>query len=217
VIVQSVPLRLDRSELARSQAFVVMVQDWLAYLTQPLASRHNVAPGDPISVRLPGVETREATLRTPHGDEIELAGDLAGDGVLFRSSRTILPGDYQLELGISGDALPFHVNRDWQESDLTPLSAASRAQLEKLVSQSVDPGRKQLSGDGRREPLWPSLLVILIGLIAAELMLSGMIARERFGSEPIEEATETWTAPRNLPVTIMRGEAPQPAETPAAH
>jgi hypothetical protein len=50
VIVQAVPLRLDWSDLARSQAFVVIVQDWLNYLTQPRATRHNLTPGDPISL-----------------------------------------------------------------------------------------------------------------------------------------------------------------------
>ena len=47
------------------------------------ATRHNLSPGDPISVHLAGTETRDAILRTPHGDEIELTGDVAGDGVLL--------------------------------------------------------------------------------------------------------------------------------------
>ena len=38
-IVQAYPLRTDRSDLAISKSFVVMVQDWLAYLTQPAATR----------------------------------------------------------------------------------------------------------------------------------------------------------------------------------
>jgi hypothetical protein len=32
--------------------------------------------------------------------------------------------------------------------------------------------------------------VTLVGLIAAELVLSGAIARERFGTDPIAETTE---------------------------
>ena len=75
VIVQVVPLRLQWSELARSQAFVVMVQEWLSYLTQPQATRHNLQPGEPISLQLSGSEAQDATLRTPQGQDIELTAD----------------------------------------------------------------------------------------------------------------------------------------------
>ncbi|MEJ7596062.1 MAG: hypothetical protein WKF77_31515, partial [Planctomycetaceae bacterium] len=57
VIVLGIPLTMrDWSELAKSQAFVVMVQDWVSYLTQPQATRHNLSPGDPISVHLAETE-----------------------------------------------------------------------------------------------------------------------------------------------------------------
>ena len=106
VIVQALPLRLQWSDLARSQAFVVIVQDWLNYLTQPRATRHNLAPGDPISLQLTGTDVVEATLRTPQSDDVELTAESTSSGVAFRTSRTIQPGDYSLEVGLTGDKIP---------------------------------------------------------------------------------------------------------------
>jgi hypothetical protein len=195
VIVQSIPLRLQWSQLARSQAFVVMVQDWLAYLTQPRATRHNLSPGDPITVHVADSETQDATLKTPHGDEIELTADAAGDGFVFRSSRTVLPGDYMLELGAAGDRIPFHVNRDPQESNLSALTTADNELLSDLSGLGRNPTGAGIAGSNQTDPIWPMLLMALIGLIVAELILSGMISRERFGNDPIAETTEQIGAP----------------------
>jgi hypothetical protein len=209
VIVMAVPLRMQWSELARSQAFVVMVQDWLSYLTQPQATRHNLSPGDPLSVHLADDSARDATLHTPHGDSIELTGDSAGDGVVFRSSRTILPGNYTLEIGTAGDGIPFHVNRDPRESDLTSLTTADRQLLAEVSGLSRTAGSNALTVTNQTDPLWPMLLMILVGLIAAELLLSGMISRERFGSDPIAETTELW-AEQQAGFPISFGQKPLP-------
>ncbi|MGZ0174978.1 MAG: beta-galactosidase trimerization domain-containing protein [Planctomycetales bacterium] len=212
VIVQAVPLRLQWSELARSQAFVVMVQDWLSYLTQPQATRHNLSPGDSLSVHLADDSARDATLHTPHGDSIELTADSAGDGVVFRSSRTILPGNYTLEFGTAGDGIPFHVNRDPSESDLTSLTTADRQLLAEVSGLGRTAGSTTLSVTNQTDPLWPMLLMILLGLIAVELILSGMISRERFGSDPIAETTELW-AEQQAGFPVSFGKKPAPSVT----
>lgn len=213
VIVQSVPLRLQWSELARSQAFVVMIQDWLAYLTQPQATRHNLSPGDPLSVHLSDATRRSATLHTPHGDAIELSADPAGDGVVFRSSRTILPGNYQLELGTADDGIPFHVSRDPGESDLTSLTTADRQLLAELSGLSRTAGTNQISVTNQSDPLWPLLLMTLVVLIGAELLLSGFISRERFGVDPIAETSELWTEQQaGFPVSYGKKPNPSPTE-----
>jgi hypothetical protein len=191
VIVQSIPMRMGWSELVRSQAFVVMVHDWLDYLAQPTATRHNLKPGEPIALPVNNPQSSQVTLHTPHGDEIELTADPAGDGVVFRTSRTILPGDYWLDLGLSGDSIPFHVSRDPQESQLTPLTEEDQELLAQATGPSEIAATSQV-GASRSDPLWPLLLMILIGLIAAELLLSGLIARERFGADPISETIEHW-------------------------
>lgn len=191
IIVLGIPLTMrDWSELAKSQAFVVMVQDWLSYLTQPQATRHNLSPGDPISVHLAETENRDAFLRTPHGDQIELTADTDSGGVVFRTSRTILPGDYNLQLGLSGDSIPFHVQRNARESNLTGLSDDDHKLLADTAGLSGSLLNSSLSGTIHSDPVWPILLMMLIGFMSFELILSGMIARERFGTEAIAETSE---------------------------
>ena len=191
VIVLGIPLTMrDWSELAKSQAFVVMVQDWVSYLTQPQATRHNLSPGDPISVHLAETENRDAFLRTPRGYQIELTADIVVDGVVFRSSRTILPGDYFLQLGLSGDAIPFHVQRNARESDLTGLSDADHKLLADTAGLSGSLLNSNLSSTSHSDPVWPILLMLLIAFMSSELILSGMISRERFGTETIAATSE---------------------------
>jgi hypothetical protein len=189
VIVQSIPLRLQWSELARSEAFVVMVQEWLSYLTRPQATRHNLQPGEPISLQLTGSDAQDATLRTPQGQDVELTADPTSGGVVFRTGRTIQPGDYSLEVGLSGDQIPFHVQRDPLESSLVALQTADLELLADVskVSRSspIDSRAASLPSD----PIWPLLLTLLVGLILAELMLSAQMSRLRFGNDPIAETT----------------------------
>jgi hypothetical protein len=191
VIVLGIPLTMrDWSELVRSQAFVVMVQDWVAYLTQPQATRHNLSPGDPISVHLAEIENRDAFLSTPYGDQIELTADTVPDGVIFRSSRTILPGDYSLQLGLSGESIPFHVHRNPKESNLESLSDEDHKLLADTAGLSGSRLKPNLSKASQSDPVWPMLLMMLIAFMSFELILAGVISRERFGTSAIAETSE---------------------------
>lgn len=196
VIVMGVPLTLrDWSDLAKSQAYVVMVQDWLNYLTQPQATRHNLLPGDPIVLHLPEGSHREAFLKPPAGEQIELAAEPLLEGVMFRSTRTILPGDYDLQLGLSGDSIPFHVQRSVGESNLAELTSDNRRLLRDTAGLTQNMLSSGMSSHSQRDPVWPFLLMLLIAFMSAELVLAGMISRERFGSEAIAETVETIAAP----------------------
>lgn len=190
VIVQGVPLRLQWSDLARSQAFVVIVQDWLNYLTEPRATRHNLAPGDPISLHLSGNDVLEGTLRTPQGEDVELTADATSTGVAFRTSRTIQPGDYSLEVGLTGDKIPFHVHRDPRESNLTALSTSEIRLISDLSTLNKATANSTTRGSAPSDPIWPLLLMLLVGLILAELLLAGTMSRSRFGTDPIAETSE---------------------------
>lgn len=190
VIVQGVPLRPDWSDFVKSQAFVVIVQDWLNYLTQPRATRHNLAPGDPISLQLAGGDVLEATLRTPHGEDIELTAEPTSTGVAFQTSRTIQPGDYSLEVGLTGDKIPFHVHRDPEESNLTALSTAESQMIAELSGLGQSTAGNSSTGPTPTDPVWPLLLALLVLLIAGELLLAGSMSRRRFGTDPISETSE---------------------------
>lgn len=191
VIVQGVPLRMQWSKLARSQSFVVMIHDWLDYLTQPLATRHNLSPGDELAIRLKSDDVQLATLKTPYGNEIELTAEPTDGGTLFRSNRTILPGEYRLNVGTT-EEIPFNVSRDTAESDLTALSREQVSTLDELTTAVASSKKNESVKMSGSEPLWSYLLLGLILLIAAELLLAGMISRERFGAAPIAETNQTY-------------------------
>jgi hypothetical protein len=200
VIVQAVPLRMQWSDLARSQAFVVMTGEWMSYLTAPRAVQHNLAPGEPIIVERSDEGLSSAILNTPQGDEVELTASMREGRVVFQSGRTALPGDYTLELGTAGETIPFHVRRDEAESDLTRLSADDRKLFAELTGLWQDATADGFRGTTQSEPVWPLLLMLLIALMAGELILSGIIARERFGSNPIaESAGLVGSDPSSLP------------------
>lgn len=198
VIVQGIPLRMQWSQLATSQAFVVMVRDWLSYLSAPSATRFNLEPGDPISIHVGNTRFADATLTTPSGEDITLTGEPIDDGVEFRTSRTILPGTYSLEFGLSGDGIPFHVARDPSESDLTALSATDRRFLAETAGVGPDAEDVGQTGQAQSQPVWPLLLMMLIAMMAGELLLSGIIARSRFGTDPIAESAGQFSSSEPL-------------------
>ncbi|MCG8650569.1 MAG: BatA domain-containing protein [Pirellulales bacterium] len=197
VIVQAVPLRLQWTDLARTQSFVVMVRDWIDYLAQPRATQYNLQPGEPIVMRLaePGSTTAPeeaptALLTTPAGDAVELTAERRDDAFVFRSSRTRLPGRYKLEVGLAEQSIPFHVRRDVGESDLKALGGDVEKQI--AAATTANPSNEQLEAAASTlsDPVWPYLLFGLIVLITGELVLSGVLARERFGSAGIAEFSE---------------------------
>ena len=187
VIVQSIPLRMQWSDLARSQAFVVMVRDWMDYLAHPRSTQFNLRPGDPIVYHV-GKEEGSPTgmLTTPQKESIELVADGFGDAVL-RTTRTSLPGTYQLETGLAGETIPFQVIRDPRESNLSPLSDHEQKELSDLAGIQSTAGDTAVASSRPSDPLWPYLLVGLITLITLELLLSGMMARDRMGVTGMSE------------------------------
>lgn len=210
VFVQGLPLRMQWSDLVRSQAFVVLVQEWLSYLTQPRATRHNLSPGEPIVLTVNGAESTAATLITPSAEEVVIAADLAGNTALFRTSRTSLPGDYALEVGLSGDQIPFRVHRDAAESDLTPLSSPDEQRLTGLCTHRSSVNSASATSLGTNDPLWPLLLMLMIGLLMGELLLASTISRQRFGSTGVTDFAEV-TGVTPSPLTVQTGRRKQVA------
>ena len=191
VIIQSVPLGLSWSSLARSQSFVVMVHDWLSYLSDPLTSKHNLTAADQIVFRVYQGEDPVGTLQTPLGEEFELTAEVVGDETFFRTSRTSVPGIYWLETGVAGARIPFYVRRPESESDLRALTPEDMAFLADISSITQQVTQRDGTQTGQQASMWPVLLILVIAALAAELLLSGMIARERFGELPIAETTQS--------------------------
>jgi hypothetical protein len=189
VLVQAFPLGLEWSNLPLLKAYVVMIHDWLDYLTAPTMARYNLSPGAPILLSAPKEAAgASATLVTPRGREIALAA-LDGDGsTVFRFTQTQLPGDYRVRF-TGGPArvadVPFHVARDASESTIEPLSALERDKV--LIPAGVQfsgataPAVATRDSAPRREPFWGILLAALVALLVGELLLSTWLARQRSG------------------------------------
>ncbi len=187
VIIQALPFDVGWSNLPLTKAYVVMVQDWLEYLTLPAATRFNLPAGGRIELaRLPSVAVGQASIRFPDGSEKPLALRATGDEAVYRYSQTQVPGRYEVRLGDTvekSDVVPFQVGRDSEESDLTSLSDEQREALAASAGIAFPEQMKNVVPDvtgGRLEkPIWNTLLAALLVLLAGELILATRAARRR--------------------------------------
>ena len=189
VMVQAFPLGLDWSNMPLLKSYVVMIHDWLAYVTAPTATRYNLTPGRSI-IASPPKDSPEATavVVTPRGRKIPLSHSALDANSAFRYLQTQLPGTYRVQFSSDGRAIndvPYRVAQDAAESDLRPLSESERDRLLEPVGvhfsdsePSVPQGKETAP---RREPLWGMLLPALVALLASELLMANRLARQRAG------------------------------------
>jgi hypothetical protein len=189
VLVQSFPLGLEWSNLPLLKAYVVMVQDWINFLTVPTTSRYNLAPGTPLVASPPAdAPNAEVELVTPGGHAVPLEAGDAEFAPVVRYSQTVLPGTYRIRFTRGGELVsevPYHVQRDASESNLRNLTGGQR---EKLIAWSglqfgttATEAPNVAESAPRREPVWGMLLAALVALLAAELFVSNWLARQRHG------------------------------------
>jgi hypothetical protein len=189
VLVQSFPLGLEWSNLPLLKAYVVMVHDWLGYVTAPRTARYNLSPGAAIIASAPkDAAGASAVLLTPRGYELPLVSANADAEPVYRFSQTRLPGTYRVRFSSAGSPagdVPFHVARDVSESDLRPLADADRTSL--LIPAGVqlagaeESAPQPADSSPRLDPFWGVLLAALVALLAGELLLSNWLARQRSG------------------------------------
>jgi hypothetical protein len=189
VIVQGYPLQTDWSDLAISKAFVVLVQDWLMYLTQPAATRFNLAAREPFVYHVAsGNEEAKAEVKLPDGSKIDLRPIDRGGSLAYRFAQTSLPGRYELKLPVdAGDKrLPFRVARDADESDLAVLKPSQIAMLTDAggIRFANGPASTESAamGQAKLEPAWWPLLFAMVSLMAVESLMSTRVSRGRFGT-----------------------------------
>jgi hypothetical protein len=189
VLVQAFPLGLEWSNLPLLKAYVVMIHDWLGYVTAPTMARYNLSPGAPIIASAPkGAAGAAATLITSRGREISIPALDGDEPPVFRYTQTTLPGDYRIRFTAGGSPagdVPFHVAYDASESRIAPLTAVDR---DKLLAQAgvqfagaMAAAVQTRDSAPRREPFWGILLAALVALLVSELMLSTWLARQRSG------------------------------------
>jgi hypothetical protein len=187
VIIQSFPLGLEWSNLPQLKAYVVMIADWLDYLTAPTSSRFNLAAGSALMATLPTTaDTDSVKLITPAGNSVPLVGQELEDASVARYWQTHLPGRYLVTYDDNGTpaSLPFYVARDPQESQLVFLD---ETQLDQIASNGVVIGsdlpatQESEEATAKQEPIWQALLIALIVMLTAELLFSSWLTRQRSG------------------------------------
>ncbi|MCA9213166.1 MAG: hypothetical protein KDB27_08885, partial [Planctomycetales bacterium] len=188
VVIQAMPLDLQWSNMPLTNAYVVMVHDFLAYLTQPAATRFNLQPGGEISFATSEeLADAKSTIETPTGDAIDITPDDRGDAALCRFAGTYLPGDYRLKF-VHGDEVlsefPFHVSRENEESDLRRLSSGQQSWLADNggieFAKTADVSSVETDQLPSSRPVWWLLLVTLLIVMVCELALATQSARRRY-------------------------------------
>jgi hypothetical protein len=191
VIVQAVPLGLAWSNLPLCHSFVVMVHEWLWYLTEPSLVKRNLQPGELVQVNRPlDASTGVASVQTPIGWTAQVVGQEEDGRVVFRYPRTQMPGEYSLTLP-SGAPEKFLVSRDPEESNLTPLSEPQMAALSEAggltfgADPFYQPANQRVPAQPRALAAW--VLLGLIVLMVAEAAAAFWISRERHAPVPAVE------------------------------
>ena len=89
VIVQAVPLNVSWSNLPLCQSFVVMVHEWLWYLTESGMVRRNLQPGEPLQVSAAlDAGNGGAAVDTPSSGVSQVVGHEEQGRMVFRYSKT---------------------------------------------------------------------------------------------------------------------------------
>jgi hypothetical protein len=189
ILVQAFPLGLEWSNLPLLKAYVVMVHDWLTYVTAPRTARYNLSPGAPIFASVPkDAAGASAVLITPRGKELPLVSADPDLEPVYRFSQTRLPGLYRVRFTSDGAPVgdvPFYVARDVSESDLRPLTESDRISLLTPAGVHLAGAEAPLPQPAESapplDPFWGVLLAALVALLAGELLLSNWLARQRSG------------------------------------
>ena len=190
VIVQAVPLNVSWSNLPLCQSFVVMVHEWLWYLTESGMVRRNLQPGESVQFSTaPDSGNGGATVETPVSGLARVAGREEQGRMIYRYPKTLFPGQYVLK--ISGGALPpepFQVNRDPQESDFTPLTEKQITSLREVGGVGFGPKplsetrTERIAAPPKALASW--LLLGLLAFMAGEAAFAFWLDRQRRSSGP---------------------------------
>jgi hypothetical protein len=192
VIVLAIPLGLAWSNLPLCHSYVVMVREWLWYLTEPGLVKRNLQAGEVLQVTEP-IESSNgsASLETPTGRLAQLFGQEEDGRLVFRYPKTQFPGEYSLTFADADkDFRPekFIVGRDPEESDLTPLTKEQMTALSEAGGMEFggdplfQPRVQKIAAPPKALAMW--LLLALIVLMAVEIALAFWLAHRRRAATP---------------------------------
>ena len=190
VIVQGIPLNVSWSNVPLCQSFVVMVHEWLWYLTESGMVRRNLQPGEPLQLS-ESLDSGNggATVDTPASGIAQVVGHEEQSRLIFRYSRTAFPGEYRMTISGSKQAPEkFQVNRNPLESDFTPLSDTQIASLRDVGGVGFGPKpftetrNVRVAAPPRNLAFW--LLMALLAFLAMEAAFAFWLDRQRRANTP---------------------------------
>ena len=192
VLIQAFPVGLQWSNLPQLKSYVVLVHDWLDYLTAPAMARYNLRPGNPITAFLSAdADPDSIDVTLPSGKSASASVTESQDSLAVRYSQSQLPGLYHLsfEEGGASKRVPYYVYRETEESKFEPLTEDDRTRLTALAGLVFDGSTPTETAEAatnaeplpRAEPVWGVLLAALLALLVGEQLFSNWVARQRSG------------------------------------
>jgi len=196
VILAAVPLdRSWRTNLTELPAFVPLAHELAYYLGAVRAAEHNLQPGQPIRYRPESEEGLDALkLQAPEGEPKPLRFANAADGasypaqllrqpngplVVFEGTRET--GVYRLTAG--EQVIPYAVQPDPRESDLTPASEEDREKVTKQVPMTYEDDRAKMLDTmtvaTQRHEVWWLLLAGVVVLLCCEVLMTRWLVKNR--------------------------------------
>jgi len=191
-----VPLdRSWRTNLTELPAFVPLAHELAYYLGAVRAAEHNLQPGQPIRYRPESEEGLDALkLQAPEGEPKPLRFANAADGasypaqllrqpngplVVFEGTRET--GVYRLTAG--EQVIPYAVQPDPRESDLTPASEEDREKVTKQVPMTYEDDRAKMLDTmtvaTQRHEVWWLLLAGVVVLLCCEVLMTRWLVKNR--------------------------------------
>jgi len=177
-----------KTNLHRLPDFVRLSHELFHYLSGTRALQRNLAPGQPILFRPSGGESPgEVRIRFPDGRILHRLAN-AWPMVMETDGE---PGAYQLTTAL-GRQYWYAVGYDARESDFTPNSPEDRARVAEAVGHlryvsETEALRFEDRGTPQPWNLWWILLVVVLGVLFAEVFMTRKLVRSGEHAVPGEE------------------------------
>jgi hypothetical protein len=177
VFIQMAPLKRKWNNLPILQAYVPIVREFLWRLVDGRISRRNLTPGETLRVAAEAGGDAVFQVKLPDGQTFSGSAD---EGQV-RFAGTFLPGIYQVERRNEQTEL-FAVPRPAAESDLTPLSEATRNTIGKhgvIFGDASSATGAEATTARTRKSITPILLGCALAFFILEALLTWLFARQR--------------------------------------
>jgi hypothetical protein len=174
----AVPLDADWSTLPARSDFVPFLHE-MVFLLSPNPFPRNVEAGSPLLLPLKDDELAEDfVVDGPGIESVPPRQEIEGARVVAMHRETAVPGVYRFSKvrDAARGSEPFVVTADRKESDLTPMTALDWEKLANQHDVHVALSMSELTaarqGDQPRTELWWLLLVLVLGMLIAEVALT---------------------------------------------